>query len=197
MGEDCDKTVTAAGRKMALCEHIQKTTFPGVQGTPYLNNVAAKAVFFKETLSDEYRRRQFNIVDNARTLAGNLLALGYDVLTGGTDTHMILINVANLQKGMTGIIAQECLEDCGIVVNKNRLPYDKRSAAVASGIRLGTPIVTRNGMVAEQMKLISQLLDSALRSVRIAGPTKYEVDESLCEKIRGKVSHLCGKFPVQ
>ncbi len=197
MGKDCDKTITAAGRKMPLCEHIQKTTFPGVQGTPYLNNVAAKAVFFKETLSDEYRSRQFNIVANARALASNLLALGYDVLTGGTDTHMILINVANLQKGMTGIIAQECLEDCGIVVNKNRLPYDKRSAAVASGIRLGTPIVTRNGMVAEQMKLISQLLDSALRSVRIAGPTKYEVDESLCEKIRGKVSHLCGKFPVQ
>ncbi|NOR67273.1 MAG: serine hydroxymethyltransferase [Woeseiaceae bacterium] len=197
MGEDCDNTIMAAGRKMALCEHIHKTTFPGVQGTPYLNNVAAKAVFFKETLSAEYRSRQFNIVANARALASNLLALGYDVLTGGTDTHMILINVANLQKGMTGVIAQECLEDCGIVVNKNRLPYDKRSAAVASGIRLGTPIVTRNGMVAEQMELISQLLDSALRSVKIAGPTKYEVDESLCETIRGKVSHLCRKFPVQ
>jgi len=88
-------------------------------------------------------------------------------------------------------------EDCGIIVNKNRLPYDKRSAAVASGIRLGTPIVTRNGMRTEQMDLISELLHAALHRVRVAGPTKYKMDKSLCERIRDKVSHLCEKFPVR
>ena len=197
MGEDYDATITVAGRKTPLCEHIQKTTFPGVQGTPYLNNVAAKAVFFKETLSDEYKARQFKIVENAKSLVNNLLTLGYDVLTGGTDTHMILVNVANLQQGLTGITAQECLEDCGIIVNKNRLPYDKRSAAVASGIRLGTPIVTRNGMGADEMDIISELIDSVLRHVRIAGPTGYKMDKSRVDRIRDKVRRLCEKFPMR
>jgi len=84
-----------------------------------------------------------------------------------------------------------------MIVNKNRLPYDKRSAAVASGIRLGTPIVTRNGIGAEQMGIISELVDSVLRHVRVAGPIKCKMDKSLCERIRDKVNHLCEKFPVR
>jgi len=195
MGKDCDAKITLAGRKIALCDHIQKTTFPGMQGTPYLNNVAAKAVFFRETLSDEYRARQFKIVENAKALAGNLLALGYDVLTGGTDTHMILVNVANLQQDMTGVTAQECLEDCGIIVNKNRLPYDKRSAAVAGGIRLGTPIITSNGMGAEQMDDIATLVHAVLKGVRIGRDRKSEIDVSLMNEVRDKVRELCHRFP--
>ncbi|MHC4555731.1 MAG: serine hydroxymethyltransferase [Planctomycetota bacterium] len=167
MGKDYDRKIKVRGKDITLWEHIQKTTFPGVQGTPYLNNVAAKAIFFKETLSDKYRDIQFKIIDNAKTLANNLLGLGYDVLTGGTDNHMVLVNVANFREGLTGIIAQKCLEDCGIIVNKNRLPYDKKNATVASGIRLGTPIVTKNRMGAEQMDIISALIDSVLREVKI------------------------------
>jgi len=196
MGEDCDKRITVSGRRMALCEHIQKTTFPGMQGTPYLNNVAAKAIFFKETLSDEYRRRQFKIVDNAKTLANNLLALGYDVLTGGTDNHMVLVNVANLQQGMTGVTAQKCLEECGIIVNKNRLPYDKRGAAVASGIRLGTPNVTRNGMGTAQMEEIAELVNAPLRGMQVLSDTTYTTDESLANKVRQRVMGLCRQFPM-
>jgi glycine hydroxymethyltransferase len=197
MGKDYDKTITVSGRKMALWEHIQKTTFPGVQGTPYLNNVAAKAVFFKETLSDEYRARQFKIIENAKRLADDLLGLGYDVVTGGTDNHMALINVGNLREGMTGVIAQKCLEDCGIIVNKNRLPYDKKSAAVTSGIRLGTPIVTKNRMGAEQMDTIAALIDAALNEVEIAAPSQYKIDESFRNEITDKVRELCHKFPVR
>jgi len=197
MGEDCDKPITVSGKKMALCEHLQKTTFPGMQGTPYLNNVAAKAVFFRETLCDEYKARQFKIIENAKTLANNLLALGHDVLTGGTDTHMVLVNVANLQQGLTGITAQKCLEDCGIIVNKNKLPYDKRSAAVASGIRLGTPIVTRNGMGAEQMSVIAGLVDSTLRHVRTSAGGQHGLDESLRNEMSGKVKQLCSQFPLR
>ncbi len=196
MGRDYDKTVNIDGKRTTLCELIQKTTFPGMQGTPYLNNVAAKAVFFKETLSEEYRARQFKIVENARALAQNLLDLGHDVLTGGTDTHMVLVNVASLNPGMTGIAAQQSLEDCGIIINKNRLPYDKNPAAIAGGIRLGTPIVTRTGMGSEQMGLTSELIDSVLRNTNSPAPGQYRIDKSLSESIKNKVRHLCKEFPI-
>ena len=196
MGKDFDRQIEVSGKKMALWKLIQKTTFPGVQGTPYLNNVAAKAVFFKETLSEDYRNRQFKIVENATQLGSNLLDLGYDVLTGGTDNHMILINISNLREGMTGAIAQECLEDCGIIINKNRLPYDNKSAAVTSGLRLGTPIVTRNGMGPEQMDVIAGLIDTALRSVRITSDREYEIEDSLKNETRQKVVELCHEFPM-
>jgi glycine hydroxymethyltransferase len=196
MGRDYDKTISVSGKQKPLWNHIQKTTFPGVQGTPYLNNVAAKAVFFKETLSDEYRARQFKIVENARKLSDDLMKLGYDVLTGGTDNHMVLVNVANFREGMTGVIAQKCLEDCGIIVNMNRLPYDTKSMAVASGVRLGTPIVTKNGMGAAEMHSISELIDAVLKGVRVVTDSEYRIDESLGNEIRNKVKQLCGMFPM-
>lgn len=197
MGKDYDKTISVSGKEKPLWEHIQKTTFPGVQGTPYLNNVAAKAVFFKETLSDEYRARQFKIVENARRLSDDLMKLGYDVLTGGTDNHMVLVNVANFREGMTGVIAQKCLEDCGIIVNMNRLPYDTKSMAVASGVRLGTPIVTKNRMGAAEMHRISELIDAVLKGVRVVTNSEYRINESLSSEIRNKVMQLCRKFPMR
>ena len=196
MGRDFDRQIEVSGKKMPLWRLIQKTTFPGVQGTPCLNNIAGKAVFFKETLTNEYRTRQFKIVENAKRLAHNLLDLGYDVVTGGTDNHMILINIANLREGMTGAIAQECLEDCGIIINKNRLPYDTRSAAVTSGARLGTPIVTRNGMGPEQMDKIAGLFDTALKKVQIISEREYEIETSLRDDIRNQVAELCHRFPI-
>jgi glycine hydroxymethyltransferase len=197
MGRDYDAVIDVLGKKKPLWEHIQKMTFPGFQGTPYLNNIAAKAVFFKETFSGEYRDRQFKIVENAKKLANDLLNLGYDVLTGGTDNHMILVNVANFREGMTGIIAQKCLEDCGIVVNMNRLPYDTKGMAVTSGLRLGTPIVTKNGMGDEQMRSISELIDAVLKGVRVVSNTEYRIDESLRSEIRNKVKRLCNRFPMR
>ena len=197
MGRDYDRTISVSGKEKPLWEHIQKTTFPGVQGTPYLNNVAAKAVFFKETLSDEYRARQFKIVENAQKLADDLINMGYDILTGGTDNHMALVNVANFREGMTGVIAQKCLEDCGIIVNMNRLPYDTKSMAVASGVRLGTPIVTKNGMGAAEMHRISELIDVVLKGVRVVTNSEYRIDESLRSEIRNKVRQLSGRFPMR
>ncbi|MCK4753324.1 MAG: serine hydroxymethyltransferase [Planctomycetes bacterium] len=185
------------GEDTALCKRIEQATFPGVQGTPYLNHIAAKAVFFKEALSEEYKARQFEIVENARRLAYNLVGLGYDVLTGGTDNHMVLVNVANFKKGLTGIIAQKCLEDCGIVINMNKLPYDKRCATVTSGMRLGTPIVTKNSMGVEQMDEITSLVDAVLKEVQVVSETEYELDESFCDEIRGRVKKLCSRFPMR
>ncbi|MBN1804922.1 MAG: serine hydroxymethyltransferase [Sedimentisphaerales bacterium] len=197
MGKDYDRRIKVGGRDIELWEHIEKTTFPGVQGTPYLNNVAAKAVFFKETLSDEYKSRQFKIIENAKVLAHGLMNLGYDVVTGGTDNHMVLVNVGNSSDGMTGLVGQKCLEECGIIVNKNRLPYDKKGAAVSSGIRLGTPIVTKNGMGTAEMESVSALIDAVLRGVKVKSESEYEIDKRLRNEVRDKVKQLCVRFPMR
>jgi len=197
MGKDYESKIKVGGRDIALWEHIEKTTFPGMQGTPYLNNVAAKAVFFKETLSDEYRARQFKIIENAKVLADGLVGLGYDVVTGGTDNHMVLVNVGNMREGLTGLAGQKCLEECGIIVNMNRLPYDKKSAMVTSGVRLGTPIVTRNGMGSAEMGSISALIDIVLKEVKVKSDSEYEIDKSLRDEVRDKVKQLCGRFPMR
>ena len=219
MGRDFDRKIKLAGRNLTLSEHIDRTTFPGVQGTPYLNNAAAKAVFFKETLSEAYRARQFKIISNAQRLAGALIDLGYDVLTGGTDNHMVLMNVSNLRPGLTGAAAQKALEQCGIIVNMNRLPYDTRSAGVTSGLRLGTPIVTKNGMGDAEMKTIAGLIDAVLRGAPVSsvppprlasedagagedrngGQTECRVDDRFTERdrITAKVVELCRTFPMR
>jgi glycine hydroxymethyltransferase len=204
MGKDYDRKInpsallrTGVGTKdIPLWEHIDKTTFPGVQGTPYFNNIAAKAVFFKETLSDEYRDRQFKIVDNAKRLANNLLDLGHDVVAGGTDNHMVLVNVAKLRQGLTGLTAQKCLEECGIVVDMIHLPYEK-SPSAADGIRLGTPIVTKNGMGPKEMDSISALIDSVLRKVEVVNDSEYKIDGTLREQTQAKVKDLCRRFGMR
>ena len=197
MGRDFDDTIKVLGKDRPLWKHIEKATFPGVQGTPYLNNIAAKAVFFKETSSDEYKARQFRIIANAKRLAADFMDLGYDVLTGGTDNHMVMINVANFRNGLTGIIAQKCLEDCGVVINMNKLPYDKRAASVTSGIRLGTPIVTKNGMGPKEMDRICTIIDTILKKVEIITDSEYRIDASFTKQIREKVKDLCNRFPMR
>jgi len=197
MGKDYDRKVKVGDKDIALWEHIERATFPGVQGTPYLNNIAAKAVFLKETLSDEYRDRQCRVIANAKKLAEGLLGLGFDVLTSGTDNHMVLVNVGSLRQGLTGLTAQKCLEQCGITVDKNRLPYDNNDASITSGIRLGTPIVTRNGMGPEEMDRISVLIDAVLKSVNIISSNQYELKKSFRDNIAGKVKQLCCRFPMR
>jgi glycine hydroxymethyltransferase len=196
MGRDCDRMVKVGDKDIALWEHIEKATFPGVQGTPYLNNITAKAVFLKETLSDEYRNRQCGVIANAKKLAEGLLGLGFDVLTGGTDNHMVLVNVSSLRHGLTGLTAQKCLEQCGITVDKNRLPYDNNDASITSGIRLGTPIVTKNGMGPEEMDRITVLIDAVLKSVNIISNGQYELKKSFRDNIKDKVKQLCHRFPI-
>ncbi len=196
MGRDFEEKIKVGAKKQTLWRLIEKTTFPGVQGTPYLNNVAAKAVFFKEAAGEEYKRRQFAIIENARRLAKNLKQLGFDVLTGGTDNHMVLVNVANLREGLTGFVAQNCLEQCGIVTNMNKLPYDDKPVVVTSGIRLGTPIVTKNGMAGEQMDEISGMIDRILRRAELAGGNEYRIDEDFAAEMNERARDLCRRFPM-
>jgi glycine hydroxymethyltransferase len=205
MGRDYDQPFHAGGRTIPLWERIEKTTFPGFQGTPYLNNIAAKAIFFREMLSPEYKQRQALIVENAKALATEFIRLGYDVLTGGTENHMFLTNIANFRprrdattgSGMTGLIAQHCLEDCGIIVNMNRLPYDKHSARVTSGMRLGTPIVTKNGMRPSDMPAVADLVHQVLTRVEVLSDREYRLDPAFRDAMREQVRHLCNRFPMQ
>ncbi len=197
MGGDYEQRVKLFGEEQPLCEHIDRATFPGMQGTPYLNNVAAKAVFFKETLSAEFKDRQRRIVENAGALAANLVRLGYDVLTGGTDNHLMLVNVSNFHKGLTGQAVQKALEECGVVVDMIRLPYEKKGEGVYSGIRLGTPIVTRNRMGTNQMDSVSGLIDMVIRAVEIISDTEYRINKSLRNNVKNQVTELCRKFPMQ
>jgi len=196
MGKDFDSQINVNGKNTILCELIRKTTFPGVQGTPYLNNIAAKAVFFKEAQTEQYKARQFKVIENAKSLAQYLMKVGFDVLTKGTDNHMVLVNASNFKKGLTGIIAQKSLEDCGIIVNMNKLPYDNKPASVTSGMRLGTPIVTRNGMGQYEMNRIAELINKILKKVQIAGSTEYHLSDSFIKTTREEVKQLRCRFPL-
>jgi glycine hydroxymethyltransferase len=194
MGKEYEEKIKVQGKYIPLWKQIEDATFPGVQGTPYLNHIAAKAVFFKEMLAGEYRTRQFKIIENAKRLADDLLDLGLDVLTKGTDNHMVLINTGNSREGLTGVTAQRCLEECGIIVDRMLLPYDKRPSTITSGIRLGTPIVTRNGMGGEQMQSIAEMIDAVLKRAETVSENEYRIDDSFKKQIRAEVIELCEKF---
>ncbi len=194
MGRDYDKQ--AGDERAELWELIEANTFPGVQGTPYFNNIAAKAVFFNEMLSQEYRQRQERIIENAKRLAQRLSDLGYDVVTGGTDNHMVILNAAGLKEGLTGQTAEKVLGEVGIVVDRIELPtyaYAK-SGRKSSGVRLGTAMVTKLGMGTEQMDLIGSLIDKALRGTEVLGEDEYAIDEEIKERIRSRVAQLCREY---
>jgi glycine hydroxymethyltransferase len=164
---------------------VDKMIFPGIQGGPLVHVIAAKAVAFKEALTPEFREYQLAVVKNAKVLAGELVARGYDIISGGTDNHLMLIDLSN--RGITGQEAEEALDRAGITVNKNSVPFDERPPTVTSGMRLGTPSVTTRGMGDKEMVLIAELLDGVLGNLN---------DESAIESFRERVSDLCGKFPV-
>jgi glycine hydroxymethyltransferase len=194
MGKDKYRIIEMGGKKAALWELINEATFPGLQGTSYFNNIAAKAVFFKEMLSDEYRQTQFKIIANAKALAGSLIGLGYDVLTGGTDNHMVV--VAKSIRQMSGEIARSCLERCGIIVDKVVLPYQKGADVEGGGLRLGTPIVTKMGMGTAEMNFLAELIDKILTNVKIESPGEYVIEQTIVEKARESVRDLCNDFTI-
>ena len=176
------------GVVMCKAEHakaVDKFVFPGMQGGPLMHVIAAKAVAFKEALSPAFKRYQQQVIVNARTLAQGLLDRGYKIVSGGTDTHLMLLNLTN--KGITGKEADAALDAAGIIVNKNAVPYDEKPPAVASGIRLGTPIVSTRGMKETEMKQIVALVDRVLQ---------HRQDTAVLEEVRGQAKALCSRFPI-
>ncbi|MFA6601037.1 MAG: serine hydroxymethyltransferase [Candidatus Omnitrophota bacterium] len=184
------KTLRGPRAGMILCREayakaIDSAIFPGIQGGPLMHVIAAKAVALKEASSPEFKIYCGHIVENAKVLAATMAALGYRVISGGTDNHLMLVDVTG--KGYNGKEVQEILDRVRITVNKNMIPFDKASPFKGSGIRLGTPALTTRGMGAEEMKLIGRLIDQTL-----AGPK----DEANLTAVREKVGELVRKFPL-
>jgi glycine hydroxymethyltransferase len=159
--------------------------FPGIQGGPLMHVIAAKAVAFKEALLPGFRIYQTQVIRNAKELADELIGRDFRIISGGTDTHLMLIDLTN--KKITGKDAETALDSAGITLNKNSIPYDKRPAAITSGIRIGTPIVTSRRMKEPEMVTIADLISSVLND-----PGNKDV----IDRARGRVSALCKEFPV-
>ena len=177
-----------AGIVMCKAEHakaVDKIIFPGLQGGPLMHVIAAKAVALKEALSPSFKKYQQQVVANARVLAQGLLDRGYKIVSGGTDTHLFLVNLTN--KGITGKEADAALDAAGIILNKNAVPYDEKPPAVASGIRIGSPIVSTRGMREAEMKEIVELIDRVLQNRQNA---------AALEEVRAHAKALCGRFPI-
>ncbi|WP_352430710.1 serine hydroxymethyltransferase [Pyrinomonas sp.] len=186
------KTLRGPRGGLILCraEHakeIDKKLFPGVQGGPLVHIIAAKAVAFGEALRDDFKEYQRQIVRNAKALADELQACGFRLVSGGTDNHLILVDVFMNGRGITGKAAEKALEAAGITVNKNTIPFDANSPFVASGIRLGTPAVTTRGMGEEEMRAVARLIAEVLHE-----PESEEVRR----RVREKVRELTARFPL-
>ena len=189
MGKDFENewgiTAPKSGRTKLVSELLNSAVMPGVQGGPLMHIIAAKALAFREALDPSFKLYAQNIVDNAKTMSNELLSKDYRLISGGTDTHVILIDLTN--KNVTGKSAEKALEKAGITVNKNMVPFDKRSPFITSGIRIGTPAITTRGMSSDEMALIVQLIDDIINDID---------NEDKINKTRSTVSSLCKSFPI-
>jgi glycine hydroxymethyltransferase len=184
------KTLRGPRGGLVLCraahaQALDKTVMPGVQGGPLMHVIAGKAVAFREALTPAWRAYQQQIVTNARALAEALLARGFRLVSGGTDTHLMLIDLS--PRGLTGKEAQEALDRAWITVNKNTIPFETKSPMVTSGIRIGTPAVTTRGMKEAEMAEIARLIDRVLSKVG---------DSATEASVRGQVQELTARFPL-
>ena len=171
--------------KEAYAKQIDKSVFPGNQGGPLEHVIAAKAVCFKEALTPEFKKYQGQIIKNARTLAERLLGNGFRLVSGGTDNHLVLVDLR--PKKITGKIAEKVLDEVGITVNKNTIPFDPEKPFVTSGIRIGTPALTTRGMQENEMKQIADLIGRVLSNVEDAAARK---------EVSAKIKELCKQFPL-
>lgn len=184
------KTLRGPRGGLILCKkeyarNIDKAIFPGTQGGPLMHVIAAKAVCFEEAMMPEFSNYQEQVVSNAKSLAESLKQKGFNLISNGTDNHLILIDLRN--KGLTGKEAESILDKVGITVNKNTIPYDPETPLVTSGIRVGTPAVTSRGMKEQEMEEIAELINQALE--------KRE-DKISVELIKKKIKALCEEFPL-
>ena len=171
--------------KKKWAKKINSAVFPGMQGGPLMHVVAGKAVCFAEAIKPEFKKYAQNVVDNCQALAEELLTTDLRLVSGGTDNHLVLVDVTPL--GIGGSIAEETLDKCGITINKNMIPYDQRQPMDPSGIRIGTPALTTRGMGTDQMKQIGSWIIAAL-----SNPD----DTAKLEAIRGEIKEMCESFPV-
>jgi glycine hydroxymethyltransferase len=166
-------------------DKLNKQIFPGIQGGPLMHVIAAKAVAFKDAMDDSFKAYQAQVVKNAAALAQKLMAEGIDLVSGGTDNHMMLADLTNID--ITGKAAEEVLGMAGITVNKNTVPGEKRSPFVTSGIRIGTPALTTRGMGTDEMQAVGSWISQVL---------KHPGDEKLVSRVRREIADLCATYPL-
>ena len=184
------KTLRGPRGGMILCKAahaaaVNKNIFPGMQGGPLMHVIAAKAVAFKEALTPEFREYQRQILANATALADAMLGQGFRLVSGGTDTHVMLVDVG--VKGLTGKAAEAALDKAGLTVNKNAIPFDTKPPTITSGVRLGTPAITTRGMREAEMRTVAALIAEVLADVE---------DTERQARVAGKVRELCSAFPL-
>ena len=187
------KTLRGPRGGMILCSQenlkaINSLIFPGIQGGPLMHVIAAKAVAFGEALQPEFKEYQKRVIENARTLAGALMENGFKLVTGGTDNHLMLVDLTGSLDGtVTGKEAEAWLDLAGITVNKNTVPNEKRSPFITSGIRIGTPAMTTRGLGTSEMKTLATWIKQVIES---------KGNEATLQKVKGDVKSLCAKFPL-
>jgi len=184
------KTLRGPRGGMIMCKEeygkdINRSVFPGIQGGPLMHIIAAKAVAFKEAQTKEFRDYQAQIVVNAKKMAADLMNMGHDIVSDGTDTHLMLVDLT--RPGITGKEAEAALGRAGIIANKNTIPFETLSPFVTSGIRLGTPAITTRGMKEPQIQIISENIDIVLNHID---------DENTFTSVKQNMKKLCGQFPI-
>ncbi|MGG7570180.1 serine hydroxymethyltransferase [Streptomyces sirii] len=190
-----DHRRTAPDGRTELWKLMQRAVFPGFQGTPDPSSIAAKARALAIASSGAFQSTMKRVVDNAKALSDELVTLGYDVLTGGTDNHMVLVDVR--AAGLTGIVAERALEQCGILVNRNKIPGDPHPPTVGGGLRFGTNILAQRGMGPFEVRACAGIVHDVLSGIRVRDAGRYELDGALRDAARDRVNALCARFPLR
>ena len=189
MGKDRENTwgkiAPKSGRIKMISELLDSSVMPGMQGGPLMHIISAKAIAFGEAIKDEFKIYAKKIVDNAKVMAQEFIEMDYDIVSGGTDTHVVLMDLSN--KGISGKAAEKALEKAGITVNKNMVPFDQRSPFITSGIRVGTPAITTRNMGSNEMKKIASFINTVV--------TDADNDDTI-QNVKSQVKELCDSFPI-
>ena len=189
MGKDRENTwgkiAPKSGRTKMISELLDSSVMPGMQGGPLMHIISAKAIAFGEAIKDEFKLYAKKIVDNAKVMAQEFIEMDYDIVSGGTDTHVVLMDLSN--KGISGKAAEKALEKAGITVNKNMVPFDQRSPFITSGIRVGTPAITTRNMGSNEMKKIASFINAVV--------TDADNDDTI-QNVKSQVKELCDSFPI-
>ncbi len=189
MGKDSenkwDIVAPKSGRVKMVSEILDSAVMPGIQGGPLMHIIAAKAIAFGEALDPKFKIYAQHIVNNAKTMAAAFQSKGYELISGGTDTHVVLIDLSN--KNVTGKAAENALEKAGITVNKNMVPFDQKSPFITSGIRVGTPAITTRGMGSDEMNQIVTLIDEVILNIE---------DQTTIKNVNKSVIEICQSFPL-
>ena len=189
MGKDRENTwgkiAPKSGRTKMISELLDSSVMPGMQGGPLMHIISAKAIAFGEAIKDEFKVYAKRVVENAKVMAQEFIEMDYDIVSGGTDTHVVLMDLSN--KGISGKAAEKALEKAGITVNKNMVPFDQRSPFITSGIRVGTPAITTRNMGSNEMKKIASFINTVV--------TDADNDDTI-QNVKSQVKELCDSFPI-